>query len=53
MATLVRWEPFRELAQHGAPRRIREGMKHGIEMGMLFNHVVKHKHPRWIVNRSV
>ena len=32
--------PFRELAKHGPPRRIREGMKDGVEMGVLFNHVV-------------
>jgi hypothetical protein len=32
--------PFRELAQHGPPRRIRKRMKDGVEMGELFNHMV-------------
>jgi len=32
--------PFRKLAKHGPPGRIRERMKDGIEMGVLFNHVV-------------
>jgi hypothetical protein len=45
--------PFRELTQHGPPRRIREGMEHRIEMGVLFNHVVKNRRSRCIVNRLV
>ena len=45
--------PFRELAKHGPAGRVREGMKDGVEMGMLFNHVVQHSRPSRIVNRSV
>ena len=44
---------FRELAQHGPSRRIREGMKDSIEMCVLFNHVVKNKRSIRIVNRLV
>ncbi|GLR88614.1 hypothetical protein GCM10007857_53270 [Bradyrhizobium iriomotense] len=45
--------PFRQMTKHCPPRWIREGMKNGVEMRELFNHVVKHTRPKWIVNRLV
>ena len=47
------YRPFRELAKHGPPGRVRQGMKDGVEMGLLFNHVVQHSQPKRIVNRLV
>ena len=31
---------LRQMAKHGPPRWIREGMKNSVEMGRMFNHVV-------------